>query len=607
MIRAEGPLSWDVMRGLTHEWRSRRTDQRRPDDEAALARTLGVEPVVARVLWARGQFDPVAARAFLEPALSNLSDPSALTGMDRAAARLLEAARSGEPVAIYGDYDVDGVTATAMLMRMLRATAPGADVRSYVPDRLTEGYGMHPAAVRELAEGGARVIVSVDCGITAIEPATIARRLGVDLIITDHHNPRPDGALPAAFAIVHPRIGEASATAPFAQLSGAGVAFLLAWRIASLATGGGRVDSEMQRLLLDLLALAALGTVADMVPLTGDNRIIARYGLARMRSTSILGLSALISESGLVDADVDAEAAGFRLGPRLNACGRMGHARDAIELFTTDDMDRARDIALRLGALNRDRQRAEREIVDGACEMAQARGMTGAGARVIVLASPAWHRGIVGIGCSRLVAQFRRPVVLMNVSEGMCRGSARSIKGYNLHAALEACAEHLETFGGHDMAAGLALQADRLDAFTESLSAHANEHITDAMMTPTVTVDCEATPDELTHEAVHQLMRLGPFGQGNPKPRLLLAGVRCTGARLMGANGSHVSLALHCGATQRQLRIVGWHWGERFEQLTRACDGSADLVITPGLNTFRGVTSVQGELQDIAAPAPVGV
>ncbi|MCA9293374.1 MAG: single-stranded-DNA-specific exonuclease RecJ [Phycisphaerales bacterium] len=591
------------MRGLTHRWRTPEAlgAVARPG-EAALARTLAVEPLVARVLIARGMGLPDDARAFCSPVLMDLSDPVLIPGLDAAANRLLEALERDEHIAIYGDYDVDGVTATAILHHVMTRISPQAKLTNYIPHRLDEGYGINTDAVRDLASGGVQVIVSVDCGITAIEPARAARELGIDLIITDHHNPPSNGALPEAYAIVHPRVGDGAAQDDdaWAHLSGAGVAFQAAWRLASLAAGGGRVAPDMQKLLLDLLALAALGTVADVVPLQGDNRIITRFGLARVRSTSLLGLGALVAESGLVSAEIDAEAAGFQLGPRLNACGRMWHAQDAVELFITQDIDRARTIARRLGELNSERQRLERTIVDAACKEAEAQGMTSGDARAIVLAHPDWHRGIVGIACSRLVNRFHRPTILLQEVDGQCHGSGRSIDGFNLHAALQACAVHLESFGGHDMAAGVCVRTSNLPAFADAMRAHALEHITDSMLTPSLSIDCEATIDELTLEAVRQLTALGPFGRSNPKPRLLLRGVRCVGMpRRMGQHAKHVSFDVAV-AGARSMRVVAWHWGEHFETLNRARNGQIDIVVTPSVNVFRGATRIEATLADAA-------
>jgi single-stranded-DNA-specific exonuclease len=359
------------MRGLTHRWIPPDLNDPGGSPESGVATaTVGaarLEPLVARVLLARGKRTYEEIAAFCHPRLTDLHDPALLPDIDKAAQRLLSALSAGEPIVIYGDYDVDGMTATAILFHTMRAIAPGAPVSTYVPHRLDEGYGLHSEAIEQLAREGARVVVSVDCGVTAFEPATVARRLGLDLIITDHHNLAGEGAastqgdeqLPDAFAVVHPR--RKCSAYPFPDLCGAAVAFKLAWRMATTAAGG-RVGDAMRSTLLDMLALAALGTIADIVPLVGENRLIARHGLARLRSTGLQGLATLIEVSGLAGENIDAEHVGFWLGPRLNACGRMGHAREAVELLTTAPPDEARRIATKLTALNEDRQKTERAI-----------------------------------------------------------------------------------------------------------------------------------------------------------------------------------------------------------------------------------------------------
>ncbi|MCC6662040.1 MAG: single-stranded-DNA-specific exonuclease RecJ [Phycisphaerales bacterium] len=572
-------------RGLTRLWRCR------PAGAAGAG-------LVDRVLAARGLGGDAAA--FLDPSLKHLHDPSLMPDLDRAAARLLGAVEAGEPVVIYGDYDVDGVTATCILVHTLRAVHPGADIRTYVPHRVDEGYGLNAAALRQLAGAGARVVVSVDCGITAVEPAREARRAGLDLIITDHHNPPAAmDTLPAAFAVVHPR--RPDSVYPFGNLCGAGVAFKLAWRIATMHCGTDRVTPHLRELLLDLLAFAALGVIADVVPLLGENRVIARYGLARIKHSKVTGLRALVEAAGLAGEHVDSDHVGFILAPRLNACGRMGHAREAVELFTTEDGERAAAIARDLTRLNNDRRATERGIVEQACEAAEKAGMTSAARRAIVLADDRWHQGVIGIACSRLIDRYHRPTILLSRRGDECHGSGRSIEGYSLHAALGRCSAHLTGFGGHDMAAGLRLGAASLDAFTEAFISDAGRHIDEDRLTPSLWIDCDAGLDELTLDAVAGLGRLAPFGQGNPKPRLRLRGVRIAAApQPMGTGGKHLSLRI--GDSTRTLRLVAWNWGERAPRL--AAGVRADAVICPRVNTWNGRSSVEAEVEDLRVDTP---
>ena len=587
------------MRGFTARW-----NIRFGLDGCSSSQRRGA-PLVDRVLAARGVGEPELARTFLGPRLVDLHDPSLIPDMDRAAARILDALARRETIVIYGDYDVDGVTATAILFHMIRHLRPDADVRTYVPHRMEEGYGLNVEAIRSLAEQGAKVIVSVDCGVTSIEPALEAGRLGVDLVITDHHTPPTcTEALPRAYAVVHPRRPDSAY--PFTDLAGAGVAYKLAWRLATMQAGNAKVDPPTRRLLVELLTYAALGTIADVVPLLGENRVIARHGLERIQHVGLddvtsgvfRGLRALVCASGLDGERVDAFDVGFKLAPRLNASGRMGHAREAVELFTRADDERAAEIAKHLTEQNNLRRGVERAIFERAVELAEAAGMHHEACRAIVLADADWHPGVVGIVCSRMVQRFGRPTILMRMHDGECHGSARSIDGFNLHAALERCSHLLDRFGGHDMAAGLGLRATRLPEFVEAFTAVANERIPPEHLVPLIPVDCEAGVDELTPESVRELERLGPFGRGNPPVRLLLRGVRLVSPpRTMGAFAKHLALEVAGGTSGRRMRVVAWDWGQRAGVLHAGC--GADLVVEPRLSTWNGVTSVEPTLSDL--------
>lgn len=551
-----------------------------------------------RVLAARGLAGADAAE-FLEPRLTRLHEPSLIPDMDRAAERILAALDAREPVAIYGDYDADGITATAILFHTMRALAPtGAEplVSTYVPHRLDEGYGLNVGAIEQLAAEGARVIVSVDCGITALEPALAARRAGVDLIITDHHNPPTRlEDLPAAYAVVHPRRPDSAY--PFGELCGAGVAFKLAWRMATIRAGGARVPPETRALLLDLLPLAALGSIADVVPLVDENRVIVRHGLDRLRHSPLAGVRALIEASGLDGERVGSADVGFRLAPRINACGRMAHAREAVELLTTADATRSATLAGMLTMLNERRRATERAIFEQACEMAEREGMTGPDRRAILLAHPEWHAGVVGIVCSRLVERYGRPAILLASGEHGWHGSGRSIDGFNLHGALERCADLLAKFGGHDMAAGLRVEPASLPALVERFTAVCNEGISVEGLMPGLTIDAGARLDELTPAAVRALEALSPCGRGNPEPRVALLGLTLDAAPVpLGKAGTHLSLTVRQGA--RVMRLVAWGWGDRRADLVRG--RRVHAVVTPKVSTWGGRTSVEPELRDLA-------
>jgi single-stranded-DNA-specific exonuclease len=557
-------------------------------------------PLAERILAARGLTDPGEAAAFLEPSLHALPAPRGLPGASAAAERIVRAVRGGERIAIYGDYDVDGMTATAILAHVIRALRPDADLVSYVPHRLEEGYGLNAPALEQLAAEGVRLVVTVDCGITARAEVAAGRAAGLDVIVTDHHELPAGGpdALPDAIA-VHPRLP--GSTYPTGDLCGAGVAFKLAWRIAQVWAGSESVGKVAREALVTVLPLVALGTIADVVPLTGENRILTAYGLRTIKAAPIDGLRALIEASGLMGEDIDDERVGFVLAPRLNACGRMGHARDAVRLLTDAAGAEAETIARELARLNEQRQRTERRILEQAAGMAEELGMTGEDRRAIVLAHADWHPGVVGIVCSRLVERFGRPAVLLqDAGDGTLKGSARSIDGYSIHAGLTACAEHLERFGGHDAAAGMALAADRLEPFRAALIEHANRHIAPADLVPRLLVDVDARLGELTRESVMAVRRLGPFGRGNRRPVLRLAGVQVADARRMGGELQHLALQVRdprAGAGGGTLRAVWFGGGEHAAALVPG--RRVDLAVEPRLNRWRGTERVEGHVRDV--------
>ena len=553
-------------------------------------------PLFARLLRARGLDDDETVRRFCTPRLTDLHDPNLLPGIGDAVVRLARAVRDGESIVIYGDYDVDGIAASAILYHVIKAVAPDAAVRIYVPHRLEEGYGLNTEALLQLHREGASLVISVDCGVTAHEPARAAREAGLDLIITDHHNMPADGKpLPDAVAIVHPRLP--GSLYPFGELCGAGVAFKLAWAFAVHWCGSKRVGKSVQQVLLDMLPLAALATITDVVPLIDENRTIVSFGLRWIRDTKIPGLRALIEAADLMGADIDSHKVGFVLGPRLNACGRMGHADEAVRLLTDAAPDDARRIAERLTALNRERQKTERRITEQATSMAEDARMTGDDCRAIVLAHESWHAGVVGIACARLVDRFSRPVILMHRRGEVCKGSARSIEGYSIHDGLKATASHLTSFGGHDAAAGLTLPAENLEAFTAEITRHANAHIDVEQLTPGLWIDCEAGIDELEFETVNRIGALSPFGRDNPRPAVCIRGVTLAESpKQIGANGKHLSLRIR-GDGRRWLRLVWFGAGSHAADLTKGM--RVDAVIEPKINNFNGRTTVEGIVGDI--------
>ncbi|MDY7107426.1 MAG: single-stranded-DNA-specific exonuclease RecJ [Planctomycetota bacterium] len=582
------------MRGLTRRWVLAAAAGEAPAELAS----LHLPPLLERILLSRGLTDPRAVQHFCEPRLTDLHDPSLMPNLDLAVERLIDAVRGDRSIVIYGDYDVDGIAATSILFHVIKAVAPEADVRRYVPHRLEEGYGLNAEALKKIRAGGTDLVITVDCGVTAPAEAQLAREIGLELIITDHHHlPNGEDKLPEAL-IVHPRLP--GSEYPFGDLCGAGVAFKLAWRFATAWCGSQRVSECLQKILLEMLPLAALGTIADVVPLVGENRVITSFGLRLIKQTSLPGLRALIEASDLMGGNIDSEKVGFILAPRLNACGRMGHAAEAVRLLTDAAPEEAAPIARRLAQLNRQRQRTERTIFEQAARRAEDAGMTGGNKRAIVLADTAWHPGVVGIVCSRLVDRFGRPAVLMQRHGELCKGSARSIDGYSIHEGLLACAEHLTTFGGHDMAAGLTLPADRLHAFAEALIAHANERITVEQLTPELRIDCDASLLELDFPTVKRIIALSPFGRANRRPAVRLQGATLLEApRQIGAHGRHLSVRFRQdeGGCRRVMRGVWWGAGSRAADLAPGMH--LDAVIEPKLNEFNGRVSVEAEIRDV--------
>lgn len=559
-----------------------------PERQAAAAR-FGTSSLVAQLLHNRGIDDPAAARRFLNPRLQELYPPEQMPGALPAAQLLADAVRDRQRIVIYGDYDVDGITGTAILWHTL--TKLGADVDFYVPHRLEEGYGLNADAVTKLAAEGVQLIVTVDCGITAVDVATLARRLNVRLIITDHHTPGSE--LPQADAVVHPGIGEGN---PTRDTCGAGVAFKLAWALGQCCAGTTRVSAELREVLVEAMGLVALGTIADVVPLLDENRIFTRHGLSGLKASKLPGITALIDSASLKDTKLDSYHVGFVLAPRLNAAGRMGHARLAVELLTRASPDRAREIAIYLDSQNRDRQTLERSIFKSACEMVTAAKMDGDGCRGIVLANESWHAGVIGIVASRLVERFGRPTVMIAMENGVGQGSARSVRHFDLHKALCDCGEHLVSYGGHAMAAGLRIAADQLVRFTEAFIGRANQTLTAADLKPALRLDAEASLADLSESVVEAVLSLGPFGVGNPKPKFATGWVELVGApRPVGHDGEHLQFTVRDNQCVRKaIAFRQAHKSQELQDLRRC-----RLAFEPIINEFAGRRAVELQVVDI--------
>jgi single-stranded-DNA-specific exonuclease len=560
---------------------------------AGLARGLGISTLLAQLLINRGVRTLPEGRRFLQPNLDGLLDPALLAGIPEAVDRLRRACRDRERIAIYGDYDADGLTGTALLYRALRLF--GADPFCYIPHRLTEGYGLNIDAVERLASSGASILLTVDCGSSDAEEIRRAAALGLDVIVTDHHEV-PDPA-PEPLALINPK----RPGTPYAggSISGAAVAFKLAWALLQTLPESSRRAPAVQEFLIEAMSLVALGTVADVVPLLGESRIFAAYGMGAMRHCKNAGLRALIARSGIDDREpILTSHLAFRLGPRLNAGGRLGSPEPCLRLFLTEDPAEAEAIAEALDKTNTDRQRVEARILEEARDRIRAEFNLSAD-RAFVLADARWHAGVIGIVAARLVDEFRRPVILVALSGDRGKGSGRSIPGFPLHEALARCRACLHGYGGHAMAAGLEIDREQIPSFRSRLIELARDAFPDNLPHPSLPVDAEVTINQIGLSLAREMGRLGPHGAGNPTPVLAVRDAQIAGApRRMGRGGNHVSFVAHQhGAT---LRAVWWGAAD---ELDRRLNGSrrCDMAFTLATNSWSGTETVELIVQDLVA------
>ncbi len=510
---------------------------------ARLRRELNIPPLVARLLVLRGIEEPEAADRFLNPSLRQLHDPFLMAGMDVAVARLRRALERQEKILIYGDYDVDGTMAVVVLLTALRSL--GAKVETHIPHRLTDGYGMRVPVIEQAAAEGYGAVLSVDTGIREHAVIARARELGVDCIVTDHH--LPESRLPAACAILNPR--RTDCAYPEKNLSGVGVAFKLAQALL-----GSRLT---ERLLQSYLKVVAIGTIADVVPLLGENRIIAHFGLAGLRKPVQVGLEALLSVAGLGGRAVTAGDVGFCLAPRLNAAGRLENARDVIDLFTTSDAAQAREIAGRLEVLNRERQRVEEQILDEITARMEQHPAPAARSS-LVFSGVGWHRGVIGIVAQRLVERYHRPALVIGVENGVGQGSGRSIARFHLLSALAAAEDLFERFGGHAQAAGFTLSAHRIEELERRLETYARTVLSPQDLEPVLRIDQELNLRDINWEFYESAKRLEPYGFGNPTPVFAARGLRLAEPpRIL--KEKHLKLKVTQGTGW--FDAVAWGWG----------------------------------------------
>lgn len=554
---------------------------------AGLTDALRLPDTVCAVLAGRGQADPEAAKRFLRPRMAHLHDPALLADGSRAAERVARAVRDGESILVHGDYDVDGICATALLTRVLRGL--GARVSSFVPHRLRDGYDLSEAGLRAAVDAGATLLVTADCGTVAHEPLERARSLGIDVVVTDHHT--VGSTLPPAFAFVNPHRPDCAY--PDAALCGTGLAFKLAELVTRVLAG----DPAEVHGLLDLVALA---TVADLVPLRGENRVLVKFGLRRFADTRVAGVRALLAAAGVDAGAVTSGQLGFVVAPRINAAGRIGESADALRLLLTDDPDEAARLAGQLDGINRARQDEDRRTLAEALELLE-RDYDADRDRGVVLAAEGWHPGVIGIVASRVVERIHRPTVLVALDGEQGRGSARSIPGFHLYDALAACREHMGRFGGHAQAAGMDVARASVPALREAFDAEARRRLLPDDLQPVLRADVELDVSEVDLGLIHWLDYLGPHGIGNARPVFLVRGVRLERARIL--KEAHLKAVIRGGAGA--VDAIGFRMADRYP-LDSLAAGPHDVLLRLERNEWRGVARPQAHIVDLRPSDGVG-
>jgi single-stranded-DNA-specific exonuclease len=561
-------------------------------DVTRVANALRVSEVTARLLVNRDLSDPVRAQGFLQPSLHELIDPCDHAAVCEAARFVLEAAREGRRIAVFGDYDADGICAAALLMRCFAYL--GAEAELYIPHRVEEGYGLSREALGELADGGAEVVVTVDCGINAHEEVAWARERGLAMVVTDHHEPAA-GAPPAAH-VLNPKL-DAAGGFGYRDLAGVGVAFKLVWALGQELSETHRVSDPFKDLLMEALSLVAVGTIADVVPLVDENRVLTVYGLRTLAAPGRPGLQALSAACRLPQGRVTARDVAFRLAPRLNAAGRMGDACAAVEMLTTSDARHAADLAEHLEQQNRLRVRVQQQALQEAEERLAAEPEL-AERNCIVLCDPDWHQGIVGLVASRLAEQHWRPAFVFATDGEFACGSARSVPGFPLLTVVRQCADLLERFGGHEGAAGLTLRTEKLPAFSERVHELMGRFYGEEPPEPELRLDGSVELPALSTDLVRELDLLQPFGKGNPRPLFRADRLRLVGnPRLVGSTASHLTCMVRQEDTT--LRVIAMGRADWLDELRARRGEHFSLAFEPIVNTYRGRTSVELRAEDI--------
>ncbi len=562
-----------------------------PETEAILQSELNLHPYAARILVQRGITSPEEADRFLNPSMSHFHDPFLLPDIEAGCERLKTALNNHEKILIHGDYDCDGVTSAALWTRCLRTL--GADVDVFVPHRKRDGYDIRMPFIEEAHERGVKLIITTDCGIQRSDEVERAREHGIDMIITDHHEPSATNSLPKAVAVINPHRRDSKY--PYQHLAGVGVAFKTCE--ALLLFLGQKIDGY-RRGYLDLVAL---GTVADMMPLTGENRTIVKFGLERLRETKKPGLRAMIHHAGFDNKPIDSRSIGYHFGPRLNSAGRIDESRIALDILLTKDEAEGDRLARRLEELNiARREETDRYIEEALAQVAQ---MDIADVRCLVVTGSNWSAGIVGLVAGKIRERYNRPTIAISIDEqtGACRGSARSIPGFDIHEALGSCTEFLGEFGGHQMAAGLSMEHKNITDFSAQLNRLASLKLSDENFAPTLEVSIEANPAEVTTRLVEQIAQMEPFGNGNPSPLFISSSARMDDVMTM-TEKKHLKLRIESLGSNRynQTDAIWWNKGDMAEGLKPG--GTLDICYSPQLNYWKDNVNVQFMLEDVRAP-----
>lgn len=548
-----------------------------------LSAQMSVSPVTLTLLMNRGYENETDIMWFLKKPMSGIHPPFLLDGVEKAAERILKAVEDKEKIVIYGDYDVDGVTSTVLLYKFLKSI--GADVRYYIPERANEGYGINMIALNKLIKSGAKLLITVDCGITAVGEVEFARLQGMEVIITDHHNCQEK--LPQAYAVINPKIPESSY--PFDSLAGVGVAFKL---VLGIAVKAGMNTKEVFDEYSDL---AAVGTLADLVPLRDENRIIVDRGLKKLREgRGNAGIRALLEISGADKHGIGSSAVAFSVAPRLNASGRLGSAAASVELLIENDREKAVSLAKGLDEENKERQLTELEIFNEAMQMIAYKPEL-AEKKVIVLSKEDWHQGVIGIVASRICERFYKPAILISTKDGSGRGSGRSIPGFNLFEALGESKEYLKSFGGHSVAAGVNIRTEDIEDFAECINKYADMVLGEEDMIPTVKIDCEIPSSLINVKNIKFISSLEPFGIENEAPVFSLSNVNVINFGAVGIDAKHLRMTVKMG--DESFNCVGFGMGEYVSVLK--VNDYVDIAFNMEINNFREHETIQLKLKDI--------